>query len=634
MRLNSMSTMTILTISSAWLRRFNCLIFLAMTSALAAAGTTPERSTIDERYKWDLGKMYAAPEKWEEHCKQVTSLVAEFGAKKGTSGESAKSLLAALQLRDQINVQMEKLYAYAAMKRDEDMRAPAAQALYQRAQTLSVKWDEESSWFQPELLRIPENQLRHWLEEADLKVYQHYFDDLLRTKEHILSAREEELLAMAGKATEVSSDAFSLLSNTELRWRSVKDAENRDIEITTSSFSQAMQSKDRRYRHDAFLALHNSFLDVKSTLAATLSGAMQKDWFYSKARGYPGCLHRALDAENLPLGVYDNLVKTVNDHVALLQRYVALKKRTLKLDQVHFYDLYVSLVDVPERDYTFEEGRDLILNGVKAFGSDYVGVMKQAFDSRWIDVYENKGKRSGAYNMGTYLSAPYVLLNYKGKFHDVSTVAHELGHATQSWFASKNQPPIYSGYPMFTAEVASTAAEIVFKKTMLERTKDAKERAFLINQMLEDMRGTIFRQTQFAEFDRAAHTLAEKGEPMTAEILMKLCREQYVRYYGPDFVIDPELDVECLRIPHYYRGYYVYRYADSYCAAAAIAKRILGNEPGAGEQWMKFLKTGNSRYAIDMLKVAGVDMTSPKPIEDAMSLFEQLLKELEQLLKS
>ena len=360
-----------------------------------------------------------------------------------------------------------------------------------------------------------------------MKVYQHYFDDLLRTKAHILSAREEELLAMSGKATEASGDAFGLLSNTELRWRTVKDPENRDIEITSSSFSQAMQSKDRRYRHDAFLALHDSFLDVKSTLAATLAGAMQRDWFYSKARGYPSCLHRALDAENLPLGVYDNLVKTVNDHVALLHRYVALKKRVLKLDEVHFYDLYVNLVDVPERDYPFEEGRDLVLDGVKPFGPDYVAVMKQAFDSRWIDVYENKGKRSGAYNMGTYLSAPYVLLNYKGKFHDVSTVAHELGHATQSWFASKNQPPIYSGYPMFTAEVASTAAEIVFKKSMLERTKDPKERAFLINQMLEDMRGTIFRQTQFAEFDLAAHTLAEKGEPMTAEVLMKLCHEQY-----------------------------------------------------------------------------------------------------------
>ncbi len=631
MRLNLRHIMT--ANLSARLMPFTCIACLAMTSALPAS-TTPERTTIDDQFKWDLGKMYPAPEKWQEHQEQVAAMVAEFAAKKGTTGASAPALLAALKLRDQVSVQLEKLYAYAAMKRDEDMRVPDAQARYQLAQTLAVKWDEDSSWFQPELLRIPEAKLRTWLQEADLKVYQHYFDDLLRTKTHILSAREEELLAMAGKSTDAASEAFGLLSNTELRWRTVKDAENRDVEITSSSFGQAMQSKDRRYRRDAFLALHHSFLDVKSTLAATLAGTMQRDWFYSKARGYPSCLARALDAENLPLGVYDNLTQTVNDHVALLHRYVALKKRALKLDQVHFYDLYVNLVDVPEREYPFAEGRDLVLNGVKPFGPDYVAVMRQAFDSRWIDVYENKGKRSGAYNMGTYLSAPYVLLNYQGRFHDVSTVAHELGHATQSYFAAKNQPPIYSGYPMFTAEVASTAAEIVFKKSLLDQTKDTKERAFLLNQMLEDMRGTIFRQTQFAEFDRAAHALAEKGEPMTAEVLMKLCHEQYPRYYGPDFALDPELDVECLRIPHYYRGYYVYRYADSYCAAAAIAKRILANEPGARDQWMKFLKIGNSMYALDMLKVAGVDMTTPKPIEDAMALFEQLLKELEELLKS
>jgi oligoendopeptidase F len=249
-----------------------------------------------------------------------------------------------------------------------------------------------------------------------------------------------------------------------------------------------------------------------------------------------------------------------------------------------------------------------------------------------MDVYENKGKRSGAYNAGTYLSPPYVLLNFKGTFHDVSTVAHELGHAMQSWFAKENQPPVYAGYPMFTAEVASTAGEIVFKQSILDRTQDLKEKAFLINQLLEDMRGTIFRQTQFAEFDLAAHTLAEKGEPMTAEALMKIGHQIYQRYYGPDFVIDPGLDVECLRIPHYYRGYYVYRYANSYCAAAAISRRILKSEAGVREQWMKFLKTGNSMYAIDMLKVAGVDMTTPKPIEEAMALFEQLLQELERLL--
>jgi oligoendopeptidase F len=611
---------------------FGIFVSFILMSASSFPATTPERSTIAEGSKWDLTQMYATAEQWEDDNKKIEAMVADFESRKGTTGESPQKLLETLRLRDRINIQLEKLSAYASMRRDEDMRQPGPQALYQRAQTLGVKWDEASSWFQPELLRIPEAQLRSWLQQAELKVYDHYFDDLLRSKAHILSAREEELLAMAGKATEAAGDAFGFLSNTELRWRVVKDPENHDIEITSSSFTQAMYSKDRRYRHDAFDALHGSFLDVKNTLSATLGGTMQRDWFYAKARHYQTSLDRALDAENLPPSVYHNLIDAVTAHRALLHRYVALKKKTLKLDGVHLYDLYVNLVDVPERTYTFEQARELVLDGVKPFGTEYVALMKKAFESRWIDIYENKGKRSGAYNSGTYLSPPYVLLNYKGTFRDVSTVAHELGHAMQSWFAKENQPPVYAGYPMFTAEVASTAAEIVFKQSMLQRTRDPKERAFLINQMLEDMRGTIFRQTQFAEFDLGAHTMAEKGEPVTAETLMKICRDQYVKYYGPDFVIDLALEVEGLRIPHYYRGYYVYRYADSYCAAAAIARRILKEEPGAREQWMKFLKIGNSMYAIDMLKVAGVDMTTPKPIEDAMALFEQLLKELEQLL--
>jgi oligoendopeptidase F len=603
-----------------------------LLAAVDPTTATLERSAIEDKYKWDLSKMYARQEEWEAHYKKVEAMIGEFAAKTGKVGDSAQALLDALTLRDQINIQLEKVAGYPALRRDEDMRVSANQALFQRAQTLGVKWGEDSAWFQPELLKIPEDKLRDWLKLPELKVYQHFFDDLLRTKAHILSPREEELLAMSSKATEASSDAFSLLSNTELRWRRIKDPEGKDVEITSSSYGAALQSKKREYRRAAFEALMGSFLDVKSTLASTLAGAMQRDWFYAKARKYPTSLAAALDAENLPDSVYDNLIKTVNEHRSSLQRYAALKKRVLKLDQLHFYDLYVNLVDVPERRYTFDEARQLVLAGVKPFGDDYVNVMKQAFDSRWIDVYENKGKRSGAYNAGSYLSAPYVLLNFKGQFNDVSTVAHELGHACQSYFAQKSQPPVYAGYPMFTAEVASTAGEIVFKRFMLDQTKDPKERAFLINQMLEDMRGTIFRQTQFAEFDRAVHTLAEKGEPITAEVLMKLCHEQYERYYGPDFVIDPGLEVEGLRIPHYYRSYYVYRYADSYCAAAAIARHIMNNEAGAREQWIKFLKAGNSMYAIDMLKVAGVDMTTPKPIEDAMALFDQLLGELEKLL--
>jgi oligoendopeptidase F len=599
---------------------------------LGKAAGVPERREVEDKYKWDLTVMYPDDAAWENQAQELERMISSFAARRGTCGRSAQELRDTLKLRDTLSVQLEKLEAYATMRHHEDMRVAELHARQQRAQTVALKYDEASAWFKPELLQVPEGALHDWLQQEDLKVYAHFFDDLLRSKAHILSPREEELLAMSGKATEAAGNAFSILANTELRWRTVKDPTGQDREITSATFYQAMYSKDRRYRRDAFAALHDSYLDVKRTLAANLAGAMERDWYYAKARRYDSALHRSLDAENLPVSVYHNLIRTINRQLPLLHRYVALKKKALGLDQVHFYDLYVDLVDVPERAYTFEQARDLVLGGVEPFGPEYVSVMKQAFSSRWIDVYENKGKMSGAYNMGTYLAPPFVLLNYKGTFKDVSTLAHELGHAMQSWFVKENQPPVYAGYPMFTAEVASTAAEIVFTRSILERTADRRERAFLIDQMLEDMRQTVFRQTQFAEFDLAAHQLAERGEPMTAEALMKIGHEIYLRYYGPDFVIDPGLDVEVLRVPHYYRNYYVYRYATSYCAAAALAQRILRKEPGAVEDWMRFLKTGHSRYALDMLKMAGVDMTSPKPIEDAGALFGQLVSELESLL--
>jgi oligoendopeptidase F len=577
--------------------------------------------------------MYESAEAWDQHHDQVQSLIRELESRKGTLGTNADSLAAALELHDQVNVQLEKLQAYAAMRHHEDMRSPGPQARQQRAETLAVACGEATAWFQPELLQIPERRLKEWLGEERLQVYEHYFDDLLRSKAHILSAREEELLAMSGKATETGDSAFSLLTNTELRRRTVKDPDGVGVEMTSPVFYQALYSKDRRYRREAFEAYHASYLDVKSTLAATLAGTMHRDWYYSKARGYGSSLERSLDVENLPVEVYRNLIGTIGRHLPLLHRYVALKKKALGIDAVHFYDLYVNLADVLERRYTWEEARVLVVEGIQAFGGEYVKVTERAFDSRWIDVYANQGKMTGAYNMGTYLAAPYVLLNFTGTFNDVSTVAHELGHAMQSYFAKENQPPVYAGYPMFTAEVASTAAEIVFKRSMLERAQTREERAFLVNQMLEDMRQTVFRQTQFAEFELVTHTMAEKGEPMTAEGFMNVGRGLYERYYGPEFVIDPGLEVECLRIPHFYMNYYVHRYANSYCAAAAIARQILDGTGGARDRWMRFLKTGNSRYALDMLNLAGVDMTTPQPIEEAMALFQRLLDELEPLLE-
>jgi oligoendopeptidase F len=609
------------------------LVWLITMNMLLKAATIPERSEIEERHQWDLTLMYGSAEGWEKHHDQIDAMIGALAACKGTLGASPDALFAALGLRDAINVQLEKLQAYAAMRHHEDMRMPGPQAILQRAETLALRYGEATAWFQPELLQIPEGRLKEWLREDRLQVYEHYFDDLLRSRAHILSMREEELLAMAGKTTETGDKAFSLLTNTELRRRTVKDPDGVEVEMTSPVFYQALYSNDRRYRRDAFVAYHESYLDVKSTLAATLAGTMHRDWYYAKARGYASSLDRALDAENLPSGVYHNLIGTIGKHLPLLHRYVALKKKTLGLEAVHFYDLYVNLADVPERRYSWDNARTLVLEGIGPFGSEYGEMTQRAFDSRWIDVYANRGKMTGAYNMGTYLSAPYVLLNYTGTFNDVSTVAHELGHAMQSYFAKENQPPVYAGYPMFTAEVASTAAEIVFKRSLLDRTEARKERAFLLNQMLEDMRQTVFRQTQFAEFELAAHTMAEQGQPMTAEAFMQLGRGIYERYYGPEFVIDPGLEVECLRIPHFYMNYYVHRYATSYCAAVSIARQLLGGNAGAEDRWMQFLKTGNSRYALDMLRLAGADMATPRPIEEAMTLFRQLLDELEPLLE-
>ncbi len=605
--------------------------YLAAAAAVAQDGP-PERSSMDPLYQWNLGDMYETEEVWNQHYTEIEAMIGQLVALQGTTGQGPDQLYKVLRLQDQLNVQLDKLTAYASHKFDQDMRQTAQQALRDRARTLIAKYREGRAWLEPELTQLPKDKLDTWLANEPLSVYRHFFDDLFRMQKHILSPREEELLAMASKTAGSSANTFGLLTNTELKYRTIDDADGAKITVTVPVYYDLIYSKDRRVRKDVYLALHRSYLDVKSTLASTLEGAAQRDWFYAKARGYDSSLEAALDQENLPIAVYHNLIDTVNDNLPLLHRYTALRKRILKLDEVHPYDLYVSLVDAPEQRYTYEEAVELIVDSLKPMGPEYLDALKLGFESRWIDVYENKGKRSGAYCGGAYLVHPYVLLNFKGNYSGVSTVAHEMGHAMQSHFANKVQPPVYADYPMFTAEVASTAAEIVFKQQILSQTTDKRQRALMIDRMLDDIRQTVFRQTRFAEFDLVFHEMAEKGEPMTADAVMAKSRAIFQKYYGPELVLDPEADVECLRVPHHYYDFYVYRYADSYSAAATIAKRIMAGEPGAVEDWMKFLKTGNSMYAIDMLKIAGADMTTPKPVEDCMAMFEDLMDQLEELL--
>ncbi len=607
---------------------------LAMLTAqtVGAEAGPPERTEIAEQYKWNLADLYESEQAWQEHYKQIERTIAELAKLEGTANRSPDSLLRILQLRDRLDVQLEKLHAYAMQRFDQDMRQSAAQALLSRAHTLAVHYREASAWLEPELTSLPDQRLRSWLKQPNLAVYQHYFDNLFRMKPHILPPREEQLVAMASKPCNTSANTYSLLTNTELRYKTIKDEQGNEITVTSPVFYDLLYSKERRVRRDAYLALHRSYLELQRSLASTLEGATQRDWFYARARHYSSCLEAALYPENLPTSIYTNLIDTINRHLPLLHRYTALRKKVLGVDELHPYDLYVTLVDAPEPRFTYEEALQLVLRGLEPMGSEYLDALRLAFKSRWIDVFENKGKRTSAYCNGIYLAHPYVLLNFKGNYSSVSTLAHEMGHAMQSYFANRSQPPVYAGYPPFTAEVASTAAEIVFKQYLLSQTKDRRQRAMMINRLLEDIRTTVFRQTRFAEFDLLIHQMAERGEPMTAELLMKRSRELFQKYYGPELVLDREADAECLRIPHFYYNFYVYRYATSYCAAATVARRIMKGEPQAVDDWMRFLKTGNSMYALDMLKMIGADMSRGEPIEECMKMFEELLQELERLL--
>ena len=620
------------------MNRLVLLAFILMAPILIAASEPsesdgpPERSEIAAEFQWMLSDMYGSEKEWNEHYRQIEQLIDQFSQFKGTAGDSPEALLKILELQDQIDIQLDKIYAYASHQFDQDMRQSSAQALRDRAATLAVRYGEAKAWLAPELTSLPDATLERWLQGEDLRPYAHYFDDLVRRRAHILSPREEGLLASASKATGASANTFSLLTNTELKHQQITDAQGKQVTVTSPVYYDLIYSKDRRVRRDVYLALHRSYGQVKNSLASTLEGACQRDWFYAKARGYDSALAAALDDENLPVSVYHNLIETVHKHLPLLHRYTALRKRVLGLEELHPYDLYVSLVDAPEPRYSYEQAVALVLKGLQPMGDEYVDALEHGFRSGWIDVYENKGKRTGAYCGGTYLVHPVVLLNFKGNYNGVSTLAHEMGHAMQSHFANTTQPPVYRDYPMFTAEVASTAAEIVFKQDILRKTTDPRQQAMMIYRMLEDIRQTVFRQTRFAEFDLAIHTMAEEGEPMTAEVLTGKSREIFQKYYGPQLVLDSESDVECLRVPHHYFDYYVYRYATSYSAAAAVAKRIMDRESDAMEDWMRFLKTGNSMYALDMLEIAGADMSTPKPIEDCMAMFVQWMERLERLL--
>ncbi|WP_018132614.1 oligoendopeptidase F [Effusibacillus pohliae] len=601
-------------------------------SAAPAARMLPKRNEIPDEMKWKLEDMYATTEQWEQDFQEVRNLIVKIQGFAGKLAESAHNLLDCLKVQDQLAEKMGRLYAYARMRRDEDNTNATYQALTDRAATLSVQASSATAFVTPEILSIPPETLEQFMaEEPELQLYQFALQEILRTKEHVLSPAEEQLLAAVGELAHAPGTIFGMLNNADIKFPTIRDENGEEVELTKGRYIQFLESKDRRVRKDAFEALYATYRQQKNTLAAILNASVKKDVFYAKVRKYESARHAAMDADNIPVEVYDNLIRTVREYLPEMYRYVRLRKKLLGVDELHMYDLFAPIVPDVEFKISYEEAKRIVAKGLEPLGEEYGSILQEGFNSRWIDVHENQGKTSGAYSWGPYGTHPFVLLNWQDNMNNMFTLAHEMGHAIHSYFTNTTQPFTYSDYTIFVAEVASTCNEALVLEHLLRTTSDPRERMYLINHQLEAFRGTVFRQTMFAEFEKMTHEKVEAGEPLTPELLCQMYRELNLDYYGPDMVVDEEIDMEWARIPHFYNAFYVYKYATGFSAATALSQQILREGKPAVDRYIRFLKSGSSDYSINLLKAAGVDMTSPQPIRDALDVFKKLLDEMEQL---
>ncbi|WP_154991729.1 oligoendopeptidase F [Priestia megaterium] len=593
----------------------------------------PSRSEIKVEDTWKLEDIFASDDAWEKEFEEVKALIPKMEKFKGKLGESAQTLYDALQEQDELTMRVSKLYTYAHMRYDQDTTNSFYQGLNDRIKTLYTQIASALSYVTPEILSIEESKIKQYMaEHKELKLYAHALDEITRERPHILSESEEALLAQASEVLGSSSNTFGMLNNADLEFPSIKDENGEEVEITHGRYIRFLESSDRRVREEAFKAVYETYGKFKNTFASTLSGTVKKDNFSARVRHYNSARHSALSTNNIPEEVYDNLVKTVNDNLHLLHRYIDLRKKVLGIEELHMYDLYTPLVKDVKMEVTYEEAKDYILKGLKPLGEDYLNVLKEGFENRWVDVHENKGKRSGAYSSGTYGTNPYILMNWQDNVNNLFTLAHEFGHSVHSYYTRKTQPYPYGDYSIFVAEVASTCNEALLNDYLLKTIDDEKQRLYLLNHYLEGFRGTVFRQTMFAEFEHDVHVRAQNGEPLTPDLLTKLYYDLNKKYFGDNLVIDEEIGLEWARIPHFYYNYYVYQYATGFSAAAALSKQILEEGDAAVERYVGFLKSGSSDYPIEVLKKAGVDMTTSQPIEEALAVFEEKLTEMERLL--
>lgn len=604
------------------------VIILSKTNAL------PLREEVPEELTWDLTTIFPSDEAFEEAFLDLQKMTEESNQFKGRLAESSQILFEALQFRDKAYDLISNLYVYAHLKMDQDTANAKYQGLYSRAGSLATKLMSALSYYDPEILAMDESVLKQFLNEnKDLQLYAHLLEELNLSRPYILSEKEEALLANAGEVLGSSSNTFNTLNNADMKFPSIKDENGEEIEITHGRYGKLLESNDLRVRRDAFFGVYSVYEGLKNTLASTLNGQVKKSNFYAATRGYKSAREAALSGNHIPETAYDALLNSVNTNANLLHRYVKLRKELLGLDELHMYDLYTPLSDDVNLEFTYDEAKELVLEALKPLGEEYQSILKEAFDSRWIDVIENKGKRSGAYSSGSYSTSPYILLNWQDNINNVYTLAHELGHSVHSYYTRKNQPFVYGDYSIFLAEVASTTNENLLTDYLLKKYDDPKVRAYLLNHYLDGFKGTVFRQTQFAEFEHAIHQADQNGTALTADYLTETYFDINKKYYGEDMVYDTEIGYEWSRIPHFYMNYYVFQYATGFSAASALSAKILLEGQEAVTAYIDFLKAGSSDYPIEVLKKAGVDMTTPDPVNDALKVFEQRLDELEKLVK-
>lgn len=599
---------------------------------------TRTRTDVLIEDQWDLDSLYPSLKDWERDFNAFINLQQkphwpQIGAYRGTLKQGPQKVKEALQTILELERKLVKLYTYVHLRHDEDIAQSTFKAAYEQAVAAIHYFSQETAWLQPELLTLSEEVLETYLDSPVLKDYRFYLEKMIRLKSHTLSPENETLMALAGQALQTSHKAFSAINDADFKFGSVLDQAGVERPITHGTYSLYIRDQDRTLRERAFKQYHQQFLKYENTLCELLTGQVQNHVFNARARRYPSSLDAALFPKNIDTSVYHALIQAVNEKLNVLHRYMRLRKKVLGVSQLHLYDVYVPLTSEMDIRMPYQEAEDIVIECVAPLGTDYQNALKQGFkQQRWVDRYENQNKRSGAYSSGCFDSQPYILMNYKDILRDVFTLAHEAGHSMHSLYSHRNQPYHYSDYPIFLAEVASTFNEDLLNRLVLKKFPSKEEKIFLLNQKIEDIRGTLFRQTMFAEFELLIHQKVEQGIPLTPQLLKEEYRALNQKYFGPDVVIDEEIEIEWARIPHFYYNFYVFQYATGISAALALAERVVKGGNKEREDYLNFLKAGSSRYPIEILKLAGIDMTSPAPVKAAIQKFEDAIKELEALI--